>query len=341
MFDTDQKQTASSRMKSFTGFSSVSKTSNKKQEVFDIITVGSALKDIFVDTGLKEIKKGKRKLIAYPSGYKIAVNGIGFSIGGGGTNTAVGFSRMGLKTAYLGKIGMQESSEEILKLLKKERVKFIGKQVEGACGHSIILDSYEHSRTILTFKGPSDDLKFNEVNLRKLKTKWLYLASAQGETLKTQKKLAEFAKGKGIKIAFNPSEYEVKLGVSGLESILKKTDVLILNMEEARILSKKENIREIFKMFVSLGIKIICITNGSKEVNVYDNGNVFRIKPKKVLVKDATGAGDAFASGFVSGLIKNKSVESALKIGLKNSESVIREQGAKNKLLRWEEVVGK
>ena len=47
----------------------------------DIITVGSALKDIFVDSGLAEIKKGKRKLIAYPSGYKIAVNEIKFSIG--------------------------------------------------------------------------------------------------------------------------------------------------------------------------------------------------------------------------------------------------------------------
>ena len=306
--------------------------------MYDVITVGSALKDIFVDTGLKEIKKGKRKLIAYPSGYKIIVKRINFSIGWGGTNTAVGFSRMGLKTAYLGKIGKEDSSKEILELLKKEKVEFIGKQVEGICGHSVILDSYEHNRTILTFKGPSDDLKFDEIDLKKLKTRWIYLASAQGETLKTQKKIVEFAKKQNIKIAFNPSEYEVKLGIEGLKGILNKTDVLILNKEEAEMLSRRNKIKEIFESLNKVGVKIICITNGAEEINAFYEREIFKIKPRKVKVVDATGAGDAFASGFLSGLIKKNNIELAMKIGLKNSQSVLREHGSKNRLLYWREI---
>jgi len=309
--------------------------------MYDIITTGSALRDIFIDTGLKEIKKGKRKLIAYPSGYKIAVKNIKFSIGGGGTNTAVAFSRLGLKTAYLGKIGNDESSKEILDLLKKEGVDYIGKKEKTNSGYSIILDSYEHNRTILTYKGPSDKLKFNEVNIKKIKTKWLYLASAMGQTLKTQKKLTNFAKKNKIKIAFNPSEYEVKLGIKNLKNILNKTDILILNRNEAEILTKKKRIKKIFKKIKNHGIQTICITNGEKEIYAYHKGDIFKIKPKKTKVLEATGAGDAFASGFITGLIKKKDINFALKLGLINSESVIQHYGPKNNLLRWDEVLKK
>ena len=86
---------------------------------YDVITVGSALSDVFVDTGLKTMKSHNKRLIAYPVGFKIAVKEIKFSIGGGGTNTAVGFARMGLKTAFLGKIGNDQTATEILNLLKK------------------------------------------------------------------------------------------------------------------------------------------------------------------------------------------------------------------------------
>jgi ribokinase len=123
---------------------------------YDIITIGSALNDIFVDTGLKELKTKNKKFAAYPAGYKIAIRNIKFSIGGGGINTAVGFSRMGLKTAYLGKIGNDDSAKKIINILKKEKIDFIGKQENSITGHSIILDSYEHERTILTYKGPSE-----------------------------------------------------------------------------------------------------------------------------------------------------------------------------------------
>jgi len=309
--------------------------------MYSIITTGSALKDIFVDTDLKEIKKGKRKLIAYPSGSKIPVKDIKFSIGGGGTNTAVAFSRLGLKTAYLGKLGNDQTSEEILKLLKKEKIDFIGVKEKSFSGHSIILDSYEHNRTILTYKGPSDKLKFNEVNLKKIKTNWLYLASAMNHTLKTQKKLADFAKKNNIKITFAPSEYEVKLGINHLKDILNKTNILIFNKIEAEILTKKRKINEIFNKLTSLGIKTICITNGKKEIHAYHNNKIYTVKPHKVNVVEATGAGDAFASGFLAGLIKKQDPNLALKLGLANSESVIQYYGSKNKLLTWNQAMKK
>ncbi len=306
--------------------------------MYDVITVGSALSDIFVDTGLKTMRKGERKLIAYPVGYKIAVKEIKFSIGGGGTNTAVGFARMGLKTAFLGKIGNDQTSEEILKLLKKEKIDFIGKQEKSVSGHSIILDSFEHNRTILTYKGPSDNLKVGEVRLNKLKTKWIYLASSMKQTLATQQKLATYAKKHKIKVAFNPSEYEVKLGMAKLKPILTKTNLLIFNRQEAEILTKKKTIPTIFKALNSLGITTICITDREKEINAYHEGKTYKIMPKKMKPVEMTGAGDSFACGFLSAWIKTRDINFALKVALTNSQSVISHYGAKNKLLTWNEI---
>jgi len=56
--------------------------------------------------------------------------------------------------------------------------------------------------------------------------------------------------------------------------------------------------------------------------------------PHKIKVVERTGAGDAFAAGFVSGLMVNKGVMDSLKLGLRESESVLGYFGTKNRLLR-------
>ena len=309
--------------------------------MYDVITVGSALKDIFVDTGLKEMKSKGKDFIAYPSGYKIAVQDMKFSIGGGGINTAVGFSKMGLKTAYLGKMGKDDASKEIFEILKKEKIKFIGKQENAITGHSIILDSYEHNRTILTYKGPSDDLKMSDINLKELKTKWIYFASAMKTTLQTQEKLAKFAKEHNIKVAFNPSEYEVKLGMKKLKPILSRTNVLIFNRDEAEILTGKKEIPVIINILKKFGIEVICITNGADDLYVYSKEKTSKITPHKIKVVDMTGAGDALASGFLSAFIRTNNADLALKVGLANSQSEISGYGTKNRLLTWNEAIRK
>lgn len=182
----------------------------------------------------------------------------------------------------------------------------------------------EHCRTILTCKNLNDTLKFNEV--KKFKTKWMYYSSMMKDSLKTQVKLLENYKGK---LAFNPSEYLIK--EYNLNSILKKTNILILNKEEASLLTKN---KDLLKGLYELGPEIVVVTDKNKDVKVYDGDKIFRIKPHNVKVKERTGAGDAFASTFVAGMIKGLTIDKSLKLALKNSESVIKYFGAKNKLLK-------
>ena len=89
------------------------------------ITVGSATVDAFVNTGDKLFHRSRfRSCVKVPFGTKLIVDELNFDIGGGGTNTAVAFSRLGLKTGYVGKIGDDGDGDAIFKMLKTFKYKF-------------------------------------------------------------------------------------------------------------------------------------------------------------------------------------------------------------------------
>ncbi len=302
---------------------------------YDIITVGSAVMDVFLDTDVHE--HGKE--ICYPIGAKIKVKNLKFSTGGGGTNTAVAFSKLGLKTGYVGKLGKDENAEVILKELKKNKIDFLGvvdKKWEEHTGYSVILDSKEHDRTILTYKGINDKLKFSELSKEIFNTKWLYLSSADGDFLKTQEEIVEKAVKKGIKIAYNTSLYQVKEDSLKLKRILKNVNIFVLNKEEAEALVGSEG--NLLEKIRRLGPGIVCVTDGAKGSEVYDGEKVYQTKAHKVKVNEATGAGDAYASGFVFGMIKFRDVEKSARIGTLNAENVIQHKGAKVGLMTIKEI---
>ncbi|MBU0760290.1 MAG: carbohydrate kinase family protein [Nanoarchaeota archaeon] len=299
--------------------------------MFEIITFGGAVVDAFLETGMPE----KNKELCVPLGYKLLVKNIWFATGGGGTNTATAFSRLGLKTGFIGKLGKDANAKLILEELKKEKIDFLGTFGQEPTGYSVILNSEKQNRTILTFKGANETLKFSELQLKKLKTKWFYFSSMPGKTLETQVKLAKFAVKNKIKVAYNPSSYLTKTNPPLLKQLLKFTNVLILNNEEASHLANKNNI---FSNLHKLGPEIVCITHGEKGNKVSDGENIFSAFPRKVKVKERTGAGDAFASGFVAGLVKFNNLTKAIEIGSLNAESVIQKPGAKNGLLTWREM---
>jgi len=293
---------------------------------FDVIGFGSAVVDIFVNTEISE----KNNFISYPVGEKILVKDLKFDIGGGGTNTSVAFSRLGFKTGCISVVGGDDNGKKVLDLLKKEKVQFLGKiEKDSMTGCSIILDSRGGDRTILTYKGVNDEISLRDI--KKFKTNWIYLSSLLGQSFKTQKKLVEILKKRGTKIAFNPSSYLIKN--ENLGPILKLTDILILNKEEARMLVGGKE-KDLLKGLYQLTRGIVVITDKDKLILCYDGNKKYFLQPNKIKVVERTGAGDAFASGFVAGQIAGRSVQESLRLGLKESESVITHFGAKNILLR-------
>jgi ribokinase len=296
---------------------------------FDIVSFGSAVIDAFVNTDVSN----KNNFLNYPVGEKMLVNNLHFDIGGGGTNTAVAFSRLGLKTGCISALGDDNNGKIILKLLKKEKINFLGPiKKRKLSGYSVILDSKDKDRTILTYKGVNNEIYFSEI--KKFNAKWIYYSSLLEKSFQTQKKLANLLVRKGTKLAFNPSSYHIEN--EDLTKILKSTSILILNKEEAESLAKKhKKTKDCLYSLSELGPEIIVITDKNNPVRCLYNQKEYNITPhKNIKVVERTGAGDAFASGFVAGIVAKKDINYCLRLGIEESEAVIGHFGAKNNLIK-------
>lgn len=317
--------------------------------MFDIITFGSATRDIIIRpknlTGLQYKKSETTAEVCFPFGSKIDIEEIYFSSGGGGTNTAATFTKQGFKTAFCGSLGNDLSGQEIIGELKNLKIetKFVFKKNEKSTNHSIVILNDAQDRTILVYRGAAELLNKKDIPWQKLKTKWIYLAPMSGllclptgsQVTTLFSDIVDFAYTKKINLAVNPGM--AQLSLESFPEIAKKIDVLFLNQEEASFLTKIpfQNEKEIFKKIDEMCPGITVMTKGGGGVVVSEGKYIYSAKPnsdRKIV--DTTGAGDSFASGFLAEYIReNGDIEKAIQFGMANSEGCISQIGAKNGLL--------
>lgn len=297
--------------------------------MYDIITVGSATLDVFVKT---ERGTTREHNVCYPIGGKLLIRDLHFATGGAGTNTAVAFSRLGLKTAWLGMRGTDPNTIHIEQELKKENVNLLGPRKKGNTGYSVILTGLNHDRTILTYKGLNDTLTTHDFSLKQLQPRGFYFGSMMGMSYTTLKKIAQHAKKNNIPYTFNPSTYLAKKGLGHLKQIIKECTLLVLNKEEAQLLTKKKILPDILAMLRKYA-RFVIITDGKKGAYGTDGKQQLHVHPRPIRVIDPTGAGDAFAAGATYGLYKKMSFADTLRAGQAEAESILTTIGAKNNLL--------
>jgi len=312
--------------------------------MFDIITFGSATWDVFLKLKKFQVTKSKKfitgKGICFNLGSKVDVEDIYFFSGGGGTNTAATFSKQGFKVAYCATVGEDISGREIIQELKKLGIncQFAFKTKLKPTNHSVILSSDSKTdRTILVYRGASELLGKKGIPWKKLKTKWFYLAPLSGKLCDITEKIVNFAYKNKIKIVFNPGNCQLSLPSKTLERILKKVNILILNQEEASLLTKIPYQKEkmIFKKIDELCPGIAIMTKGPGGAVVSDGKRLYHAGILDIKVIDRTGAGDSFGSGFVSAFIRsNGSIEKAIQLATANASSCLKERGAKSGLLK-------
>ncbi len=297
--------------------------------MYDVLCVGSATVDHFLTIN--------QKLSSVKMGDKIVVPKFVTHTGGGATNSAVSLRKLGLRVKIFTKLGNDHDATFVERKLKEYNIKNICCHYSKKCTDfaTIISSTREKDRIIYVHKGASQDLSLDDCSKRSLKANWIYLASLVGKSLKTGKKIASLKKGK---LLFNPSLYLAKKGKNFLRPILRETEVLVLNQEEAKALLKSyDDSRRSLLSLRKLGPKTIVITNGAKKLYALHEGNFYSLMPPKVKVVHTAGAGDAFTSGLLAGLIKRKSFQESLILGQINAASVIQELGTKNGLLNLEQ----
>lgn len=186
--------------------------------MFDVITVGSATLDVFVESDDANIvsvsSKNKRSdFMSFPYGSKIDITDFSRNLGGGAVNTAINFQNLGLKTSAIIKLGNDETAPVIEENMRNRGIDTsnIIHSKTGLTGFSIILVSFQGDRTVLAHRGENANIKENDIDFQKLKnTKWIYIAPLSGGSNKLLDKIAEFANKHDIKLAINAGTTAIK-----------------------------------------------------------------------------------------------------------------------------------
>ncbi len=319
---------------------------------YDVVTIGTATFDVYL-RGYQnlEVKNNGLGLQCFPLGAKIETRSLEFSSGGGATNTAFTFAKQGLKTACVFEIGLDEFGKMVLQEQKKQKISVFPKldRKKPTAFSTVLIDNFGE-RTILVHRGASGDLRLNEIPFSKIKTKWVYLVPGGIRLSELEKIMTRFKKS-GAKIAINLAKNQIQLGLKKLEKVLRFSDVMLLNQEEAAYLTglPRKQEKNIFQKLDKYVPGILVMTEGPKGLKVSDSKHIWRasiFKEKEVI--DRSGAGDAFGSGFIAGLIqKNESCQKrgcdinkisyAIRLGSANATAMVETLGVKTGILTKKE----
>lgn len=303
-----------------------------------ILTIGSATRDVFLLSKAFKIMPmpGSPGVMAecVTLGAKIDVDQLVLATGGGATNAAVTFGRLGFATSIMTRIGADEPGDAVVKELQTNKVdtSLISVAKKEQTAFSTLLTAENGERTVLVYRGASANFSEKDIRLSKITQTAVYLTSLGGNTAMAAA-VAKACKQKGTMFVWNPGAQELKAG-RGLDPIRKLAKILLVNLEEAQLLSgKSSNDPKIQCELLALPGSIVVITDGQNGAFARSEKTTWHCRTSGTPSISRTGAGDAFGSGFTAAIVNGMSIEDALRLGTMNAESVVQNIGAKAGIL--------
>ena len=307
----------------------------------DVISVGDIVTDAFIqlfDDKAVTYQNEAGKWLAMKYGTKIPfqdayiVEAVGNS-----ANAAVACARLGLKSGLIANVGGDQHGRDMIAALEKNKVMadFVRVNSTKKSNYHYVL-WYKEERTILI---KHEEYNYHWPHIRPDEIpKWLYISSISKNAIDFHDQISDWLeRNPEVKVSFQPGTFQMEAGVERLKRIYARTEVLILNREEAVLVSGGDynNIHDLLDKLHAIGPKIVVITDGP--AGAYASDGTSRLKmpifPDIAPPYERTGAGDAFASTFVSAIIKGNNLEAALQWAPINSMNVVQKIGAQEGLL--------
>jgi sugar/nucleoside kinase (ribokinase family) len=343
-----------------------------------VLTVGGAMYDIFTqyeDVETLRLCSGGRaeEYVIMRAGRKIEVQQLLYYAGGGAVNTAVSFARAGFSAEAFFKVGTDQTADFIIESFHAESVStnHVVRTDAVATGRSFIVPGPEGNRSVLVYRGANLLLQGDELPEEAIaNADQIYSTSLSGNACHVLVPLVTCAKKYNKPVAVNPGTSQLLAGVEELQKALPFIDILIVNAYEAQLLmgalsslcmqttfpflSNKElpellqglvgpvrgcfALPTFFALIHEKGPSVVVVTNGSEGVYVSDIKTIFFHPSLQTHMVSSIGAGDAFGSTFVAGLLQGASIDDALRAGIINSASVIAHLGTQSGLLKKEDL---
>ncbi|MDI6903369.1 MAG: carbohydrate kinase family protein [Methanocellales archaeon] len=251
--------------------------------------------------------------------------------GGSAANTIVGLARLGVSTGFIGIVGDDIEGKIIMDDFAAEGIDVSRiRRVRGSSGTALGLVDKHGERVLYIHPGVNDALSMDDEDINYANNAhFVHMSSfVDRGQLEMQVSLVERIK---TKVSFNPGMLCFKFSLEDLQPIIEKSDVIFLNDDEMDALTSCDY-ESGSKALLELGTKTVATTLGEKGCYVADDKGARLIAPCKTKVVDTTGAGDAFAAGFLYALLGEKSIYECGRLGNFFAARCISEYGARKGL---------
>lgn len=313
----------------------------------DILAIGDVVTDAFIklfDDRAQTYENEQGKWLAMPFGTKVPFDHAEVVPAvGNASNAAVCFAKLGLSSGLVSNVGGDQFGRDIIEALHRSKVdtRFVHINPGKVSNYHYVL-WYKEERTILI---KHEEYRYQWPRFREMDIpKWVYFSSISKNALDSyHDHVADWLKeNPEVKLAFQPGTFQMEAGVERLKELYARTEVLILNREEATMVSggNHDDIHDLMNRLHGLGARIVVITDGPAGAYASDGENRFKmpVYPDPAPPKERTGAGDAFASTFVAALARGNTLEGALQWAPINSMNVVQNVGAQAGLLTEEQL---
>ena len=253
--------------------------------------------------------------------------------GGSVANSIVGLAQLGNKVGFIGKVSDDDLGNKYEEGLKKENVQFFytKKKESIPTGTCLILITPDSERTMVTFLGIAGKINEKDININAVKNSEILFLEGYLWDEGEPKKAYEKAINNANKVAMSLSDLFCveRHKPHFLDLVKNKLDITFANEQEIMSLIDVKKFDEVISFAKEIN-KFIVITRGDKGAVAINKNVIVECSAKNnLIIKDLTGAGDLFASGFLHGLINNKSTKESLETGSEMSSKVIQIIGAR------------
>jgi len=263
--------------------------------------------------------------------------------GGSAANTIYGLGKLGINAGFFGAVGDDAEGTMLLRDFEGVGVDTSRIQVKpkATTGSVICLSDGRGKRSLYVLPGANNLLTIKDIDLSYINgAKILHLSSfASDKQFKISLELAEKLDD-SVRLSFAPGALYTVKGLKALAPLLRRTHILFINRDEIRQLTGEGVIQGAAKC-LHAGCRGVVVTmgKGAKIKNTAASGyirdakNEYIIKPSDTGAgTDTTGAGDAFAAGFLYGMINNRDLEECGWLGDITARFSISKTGAREGL---------
>ncbi len=233
--------------------------------------------------------------------------------GGAPANVIVALARLGIDTAFIGKVGKDFQGALLKRTLEQEKVNVENLIVDENFSTTFaFVDLDENGDRSFSFArkhGADLQIRRDEVNEKLLKEASVFhfgslsmtKEPSREATIYSVKKAKEF----GAIISYDPNYRELlweskEYAKYNMQSVLSFVDVIKISEEECVLVAGETNPYIACEKLQKMGIKIVLITLGAKGCVVGFGGKTAYVPEANIgEVVDTTGAGDSFFAGFL------------------------------------------